>query len=171
MLQRIASHGCAVSQGVLAACLASALGLSLAACGSPPPKRTFDDFMEDRIARDGTLLRCDADPQAARDDIECANARRAAAAIELSKERERRKALEQESERKIAALKQEMRERERIAREAALEAARAEREAYEARWREGAASGDAPGGLSDGVGAVSDVGPAVSEPAAPLEPD
>jgi hypothetical protein len=92
--------------------------------------------MEDAIARDGTLARCNEDPEGTMEDIECAHARRAAVSIALRVERERREALEIESQRKIEELKQEMVERERIAREAALAAARAEREAYEALWRE-----------------------------------
>jgi len=111
------------------------LCLLLAACERPEP-RSFAVFMEDSIARDGTLARCNQDPEGTSDDIECAHARRAAISIALSHERERREMLELESQRKIDELKLEMVERERIAREAALAAARAEREAYEAMWRE-----------------------------------
>lgn len=107
----------------------------VAACEGPTP-RTFADFMEDRIAREGTIAHCNEHPEQAINDIECANARRAAAAIALRQEREMRAALEEESRRKIAELEQAISERERIAREAALEALRAEEEAYEARWRE-----------------------------------
>jgi len=110
-------------------------GLTLSACAEPDP-RSFAYFMEDRIAREGTLVRCDAAPQETLNDIECANARRAEATVALRLERERREVLEQESERKIRELSQRIGERERLAREAALEAVRAEREAYEALWRE-----------------------------------
>jgi hypothetical protein len=117
--------------------LGAALGLCLllAACERPEP-RGFAVFMEDSIARDGTLARCNQDPDRTAHDIECAHARRASLSIALRQERERREALEIESQRKIEELKQEMVERERIAREAALAAARAEREVYEAMWRE-----------------------------------
>ena len=116
--------------------LGAALGicLLLAACERPEP-RSFAVFMDDSIARDGTLARCNQDPEGTTDDIECAHARRAAATIALRQERDRRQALEVESQRKIEELKQEMVERERIAREAALAAAREERETYEAMWR------------------------------------
>jgi hypothetical protein len=110
--------------------------LALAGCERPPEPRTFADFMDDSIARDGTLARCNKDPDGTMEDIECAHARRAALSIALSQERERREALEIESQRKIEELKAEMVERERIARDAALAAARAERDAYEAMWRE-----------------------------------
>ena len=92
--------------------------------------------MEDRIAMDGTIAHCNQNPEATINDIECANARRASVAIALRQERERHEALELESERKLEALRNEMVERERIVRETTLAAARAEREAYEALWRE-----------------------------------
>jgi hypothetical protein len=111
------------------------LYLTLAACDQPVPPRTYAEFMDDKIAREGTIARCDEDQEALARDLECANARRAAAAIALRQERERREALEVESQQKIEALKHEMVERERVATEAALAAARAEREAYEALWR------------------------------------
>lgn len=114
--------------------MAVALCALLTACGKVPP-RTFADFMEDRIAMDGTIAYCNENREETLNNIECANARRAAAAIALRLERERREAFELESERKLEALRQEMAERERIVREAALAAARAEREAYEAMWR------------------------------------
>src|SRR5690606_2019902 len=61
------------------ALLAAAAGAALSAC-SPEP-RTYEYFLADKIARDGVLARCDADPVAARADIECAQARRAALAV------------------------------------------------------------------------------------------
>jgi hypothetical protein len=107
--------------------------LALAACSKPQP-RHFTDFMEDRFAREGTLARCNADREATLHDLECANARRAAAAIALQEERARREALEIESEAKIEALRAEVeRERQRaLAADAAKEAA--EKAAYEALW-------------------------------------
>jgi hypothetical protein len=116
--------------------------LLLTACEEPPP-RSFIDFMEDRIAMDGTIAYCNEHREETQNDIECANARRASTAIALRTERERREAYELESERKLEALRQEMAERERIVRETALAAARAEREAYESMWR-----GQNPGPLA-----------------------
>ena len=123
-------------RGAVTSCAIAALCLVLAACEERPLPRTFADFMEDPIAREGALSRCNENQEATLNDIECANARRATSAIALRQERERREVLERESERKLEELKREMADRERIAREAALEAARAEREAYEALWRE-----------------------------------
>jgi flagellar motility protein MotE (MotC chaperone) len=91
--------------------------------------------MDDRIAREGTIAHCNQNPVETADDIECANARRAATTVALREERDRREELERESERKLEALRSEMAERERIVRESTLAAARAEREAYEKLWR------------------------------------
>ena len=84
---------------------------------------------------DGTIAFCNENAEETLNNIECANARRAAAAIALRQERERREAFELESERKLEALRDEMAERERIVRETAVAAARAELEAYESMWR------------------------------------
>jgi hypothetical protein len=111
----------------------------IAGCEEPQPT-SFAEFMEDEFARDGTLVRCNEDRDATLDDIECANARRAAAAIALREERARREALEIESERRIAELRAEV-ERERAA--AALAHQRAEaaaRAAYDAQWEGGDAT-------------------------------
>ena len=45
--------------------------------------------MEDGLARDGVLTRCNQDRDATLTDVECANARRAAAAVALEVERAR----------------------------------------------------------------------------------
>jgi hypothetical protein len=130
-------------------------GLLLAGCEGPSP-RSFTDFMDDRIAREGTLAQCNQNPVATADDIECANARRAAATIALRAERERREELERESERKLAALRSEMAERERIVRESTLAAARAEREAYESLWRSGAGNWRRAEAAADEAGPPTD---------------
>jgi hypothetical protein len=131
------------------------LALALVACDRPRP-RTFADFTEDRVAREGTLARCNADREATLDDIECANARRAQSAIALSRERERREQLERESEERIAALTAQIAERERLAEEQVLAAEQAAKEAYEAMWNEQQAnaasreSAPAAGSTTDG---------------------
>lgn len=133
MIQRVSGMSSPAQRLGLPAAIVG-LCLLLTACGEPPP-RSFAIFMEDRIAMDGTIAYCNEHRKETERDIECANARRASAAIALRAERERREAYERESERKLADLRQEMVERERIVRETALAAARAEREAYEAMWR------------------------------------
>src|SRR5690606_73134 len=106
-----------------AALAAATAGACLAACSSPEP-RSYEHFLTDKIARDGVLARCDGDPVAARTDIECAQARRAALAVQLEEERARREALERESAARIESLRQQY-EAERQAREAAAAAAAA----------------------------------------------
>ena len=131
-----AQHSCArlIAPGLL--CL-------LAACEEPQPI-SFAEFMEDDIARDGTLARCNENREATIVDIECANARRAASAIALRVERARREAYELESERKLAELRAAV-ERERAAARAAQQRAEAAaRAAYEAQW-------ERPGGAVVGV--------------------
>ena len=141
----------------------AALCLALAACEDPPP-RTFADFMEDPIARDGTIARCNADREATLHDIECANARRAMSAIALRDERERREVLERESERKLADLRRRLDETDRIAREAARQAALAQQEAYERLW--GERGGDLPVGVDAAPPFTVASGPELDDPAA-----
>ena len=82
------------------------MAAGLAACAPQPEPRTAYDFMEDGLARDGVLARCNQDRDATLTDEECANARRAAAAVALEAERAREPALERASEAKLAALRQ-----------------------------------------------------------------
>jgi hypothetical protein len=109
---------------------------ALSACDKTVPPRNFADFMEDRIAREGTLARCNANQEATLNDIECANARRAAAAIALRRERDRREALERESAAKLDAIRDEFESRERAAQSAAAIAKAEQERAYEAMWDE-----------------------------------
>lgn len=143
------------SRRALVACGVVGLCLALNGCEKPPP-RTFADFMEDPIARDGTIARCNADREATLHDLECANARRAQSAVALRQERERRELLEQESERKLEEYRRQLDQAEEIARKTALAVIEAERAAYEERWSKnagGSASGtDAAGAGIGGAG-------------------
>jgi hypothetical protein len=78
----------------------------LAACAPQPEPRTVFEFMEDGLARDGVLTRCNRDRDATLTDTECANARRAAAAIALEADRARQSDLERASEAKLLALRE-----------------------------------------------------------------
>jgi hypothetical protein len=84
-----------VLAGLVAACQGS----------SQPGGRTFYDFKEDSVARDGVLSRCDKTPDTSANDLECIAARRAAAAVALEQERSRTDGLERQSERKLVALR------------------------------------------------------------------
>jgi hypothetical protein len=136
----------------LRAGLALLTAAALAACAPQPAPRTVLDFMDDGLARDGALNRCNQDRDATLADVECANARRAAAIVALEGERARVSALERESADKLVALRQRQ-ERQSVAEQSTAAAALAAAEAnYEARWRnpsvsrpaDGAASGAAP---------------------------
>jgi len=116
--------------------LIASLCLLTAGCSGPEP-RTYDDFMEDRIARDGTLARCNRDRESTARDVDCANARRAASAVALLEERARREELERESERKLAALRAQIVSRDRARREAMAAALAAAEAAYDAQWADG----------------------------------
>ena len=84
-----------VLAGMLAACQGS----------SQPGARTFYDFKEDGVARDGVLSRCERTPETSANDLECIAAKRAAAAVALEQERSRSNGLDRQSERKLVAMR------------------------------------------------------------------
>ena len=109
---------------------------ALAACAPRQPEpRTAFDFMEDGIAREGVLTRCNQDRDATLTDEECANARRAAAAVALEAERAREPELARESEAKLLALRQREARQTANDEETAAATRAAAEAAYEARWR------------------------------------
>ena len=106
-----------------------------AACEQQEP-RSFADFMDDAIARDGALARCNQDRTAAENDIECSNARRAADAVAVAQERAREEARERQSERTLIALRDRAAFEQEAAARAAAEARAAQQAAYDAQWIE-----------------------------------
>jgi hypothetical protein len=76
----------------------------MAACAPQPQPRTVLDFMDDGLAREGVLTRCNENREETLTDAECANARRAAATLALEAERARAPQLEHESEAKLLAM-------------------------------------------------------------------
>jgi len=112
------------------------LAAMLVACSPKPEPRTVFDFMDDGFAREGVLTRCNQDRDATLTDEECANARRAAAAVALEAERARAPALEVESEAKLVALRDRADRRAAAEQDAAVAAHAAAEAAYEARWPE-----------------------------------
>jgi hypothetical protein len=76
-----------------------------AACAPQPEPRSVLDFREDGLARDGVLTRCNRNRDENRDEVECANARRAASTLAIEAERAHAAEFERESERKLAALR------------------------------------------------------------------
>jgi hypothetical protein len=138
------------------------LAAALAACAPEPEPRTVIDFMDDGLAREGVLTRCNRNRDETLTDVECANARRAAAAVALEAERARAPRLEQESEAKLLALR-ERQELQTVAEQDAQAAARAAADAaYEARWRDPARPSTAD--------ASSSATPAFGTPVGPVMP-
>ena len=108
----------------------------VAACSPQPDSRNFYFFMDDDLAREGVLARCNQDRAATLSDIECSNARRAAAAIALKAEQERNELFARESERKLLELRISI-SREAEAQQSAEAAARAAAEAaYDLQWKD-----------------------------------
>ena len=119
--------------------------------------------MEDGLAREGVLTRCNQNRDLSSADEECANARRASAALALEADRARAAGLEQASESKLLALR-EGQARTAAAEQQASAAARAAAEAaYEARWRD--PSGPRPPG-----GTPASVAPTFGAPVGPVMP-
>ncbi|HUD97735.1 MAG TPA: EexN family lipoprotein [Woeseiaceae bacterium] len=97
---------------VAALCAASLL----AACGEEPPPPSPNEFIENRILLEATMVRCSQNRAEARYDAECINAREAVNRLAAAEEQAKRQDLEAQSERKRQAL--------RRAQEAAAEARR-----------------------------------------------
>jgi hypothetical protein len=132
--QSVAKRKHLTSRIELRAVTTAMLVVVAAACVPAPEPRSVFYFMDDAIAREGVLTRCNRDRDATLKDVECANARRAAATIALEAERARATELERESERKLLAVR-DRQAREAAAAEQAAAAARAAAEAaYEAQW-------------------------------------
>ena len=138
---------------------------AVAACAPPQPgPRTSFDFMEDGIAREGVLTRCNQDRDATLTDEECANARRAAAAVALEAERAREPELARESEAKLLALRQREARRAASEQDTAAAALAVAEAAYEARWR------NSPGNRSADDSASSAPVAAFGVPVGPVMP-
>ena len=112
------------------------LAAALAACSPEPEPRSIIDFMDDGLAREGVLIRCNRNREETLTDEECANARRAATVVALRAERERAPALEQESEAKLLALREREALRAAAEQDAKAAAQAAANAAYEAHWRD-----------------------------------
>jgi hypothetical protein len=113
-----------------------AVGAALSACIDQSQPRSFTEFMDDSIAREGTLVRCNADRAATANDLECINARRAASAIAAQAESERREQLEAASESQRRAVRRSYDAQQAAARHAQVVAQIAEQDAYESQWDE-----------------------------------
>ena len=106
----------------------------LVACVEEPPPRSFVEFMDDSLAREGVLARCNADRAATADDVECVNARRAAAAIAAQADEGQRGRLEAQSEARRLAARQRADAQLEAERQAVLAAEAEAQMAYEAQF-------------------------------------
>ena len=105
--------------------------------------------MEDGLAREGVLARCNADRDATAADVECKNARRAAVVVAAEKEDERLRALELESQRKLVAMRDRSARQAQAEQNAASAAKAAAEAAYEAQWRDPSGAARNPNGNQD----------------------
>ncbi len=116
------------------------LSLSLCAvivgCVNEPPPRSFTEFMDDRFAREGTLVRCNADRDATANDPECINARRAAAALAAQDDAELQERRDAQSEARLLAARQRQAAQQEAERRAQMAAQEEQQLAYEAQWEE-----------------------------------
>ncbi|HWX78739.1 MAG TPA: EexN family lipoprotein [Steroidobacteraceae bacterium] len=63
-------------KSIIACGCLTAIALCMAACGPKRiPPMTVSDLMEDRVALDGVLMKCNQNPVKARTDSDCQNAR------------------------------------------------------------------------------------------------
>jgi hypothetical protein len=145
--------------------MALLIAAALTACAPPQPEpRTVLDFMDDGLAREGVLTRCNQNRDATLTDEECANARRASAAAALAVERARESGLERESEAKLLALREREARRSAAEQGAAAASRVAAEAAYEARWR------DPAGPRTTDTGAAPNSAPAFGTPVGTVMP-
>lgn len=116
----------------------------LAACVDEPPPRSFTEFMDDRFAREGTLVRCNSDRTATANDPECINARRAAAALASQDDAAQREQRDAQSEVRLLAARQRQAAQQQAAQRAEVAAQAEEQLAYESLWEEAQASEPPP---------------------------
>lgn len=128
-------------------------------CVEEPRPRSYLEFMEDPIAREGTLARCNQDRNATADDPECINARRAASTAAARVEAARAEQLEAASELKREAFRERVAAQQAAAREAEEAAQREEEAAYDAQWT----GNEAPSPGTE-LGASASVPPAATQP-------
>ena len=103
-------------------------------CAEEPPPPSVDEFMNNSVLLDATMVRCSANRSTTKYEVECVNARDAINRIARVEEEARRAELESQSERKRRALRRTQ-EAATLARRRAAEAARIrEEQAYLAQF-------------------------------------
>ena len=112
-----------INSTLMAACLCL-----IAACAKEPPPRSVEDFVEDPILLEATMVRCAQNRAKTKYEAECVSAKQAASRITRAEDRARRDELEEQSTRKRAALRRTQ-EARAGARRRAAETERLRREA------------------------------------------
>jgi hypothetical protein len=102
----------------------------LAGCAEEPPPRSVDEFLDNRILLEATMVRCSENRNESKYRAECVNAREAINRIAAEEEKERRKDLQAQFERKRKSL----RRTQEAAAEARRRAAEARRRREEAEY-------------------------------------
>jgi hypothetical protein len=102
----------------------------LSGCAEEPPPRSVDDFLENRILLEATMVRCGENRNESKYEAECVNAREAINRIATEEEKERRQDLEAQFERK----RQSLRRTQEAAAEARRRATEARRRQEEAEY-------------------------------------
>lgn len=102
----------------------------MAGCGKEPPPHSVQEFVDDPILLEATMVRCGRDRSGTRYDADCINARDAVDRIAAAREQARRQELEARSEQKRQAL----RRAQQAAAEARRRAQEAERRREEAEY-------------------------------------
>jgi hypothetical protein len=142
----------------------------LAACGKEPPPRSVQEFVDDPILLEATMVRCSRDRAATRYDAECVAARDAVDRIAAVREQARREGLESESERKRQALRRAQQAAAEARRRAEEAARRREEAEYFGEFEplppgdEAAPENDVPEDRNDGADGVQSYAPVDAEP-------
>ena len=107
------------------------LAAVLGACAKePPPPHSVDEFVENSILLEATMVRCAQDRSKMKYEADCLNAREAVNRIAKAKEEERKKELEAQFERKRRALRRTQEAAAQARRQAAEEQRRREEAEY-----------------------------------------
>ncbi|MEM7502640.1 MAG: EexN family lipoprotein [Pseudomonadota bacterium] len=146
-------------KNLIKSAILAASAFFVAGCAEEQPPPSVQEFMNDAVLLDATMVRCSVNRAQTKYEPECMNAREAINRVARAEEAERRASLEAQSERKRQALRRTQ-EAAAEARRRAAEAARLREEAaYLAQFETG------PEGQADGSVAAP-INPAGSEPPA-----
>lgn len=144
----------------------------LAGCSKAPPARTVTEFLDDPIGLEATLARCNEQRGKSRDEPECINAREANNRLAAAEQRDLKRNLELESQRKLDAVRRRNEATAEAGRMAEEAARRREELRYEQQFEDVPVESSAGDGLSsvDESGAAPADLPSASRESAPQTP-